>query len=144
MRGVGPTSVDEPAASLIRRLRLLRRIHHVSFAVTAVAALGTCAARGAVWVTFLAATLLAFSVGLVVQHVTWRTRCPACGDSFFRRTWSPHNSWAGFPADAACGHCGFRLNQTMRTAAGSRGILTYSPSSWSSLIIIRGGAASLR
>jgi hypothetical protein len=100
-----------PSRSL-RRLRLLRRVYHASFAVTAMAALGTCAAQGALGVTFLAATLLAFSVGLVVQGLTWRTRCPACGNAFFRRTWSPHHSWAGFPTDAACGHCGFRLDQT--------------------------------
>ena len=100
---------EQPRKKTFRRLRVLRGLYHVSFAATAVAALGACATRGTVYVGLLVATVFFFLVGLLTQGVTWRTRCPSCHELFFRRVWSPHVSWASFPTDESCGHCGFRL-----------------------------------
>jgi hypothetical protein len=94
----------------VRRLRVLSGLYHGSFAATAAAALGTCATRGTVYVGLLVATLFFFSIGLLTQVMTWRTRCPSCHELFFKRAWSPHASWASFPTDETCGHCGFRLS----------------------------------
>ena len=92
-----------------RRLRVLSRLYHAGFVLTACSAVGLCASGGpdlrlrhGVLIALLFAS---FFAALLAQEAVWRTRCPRCGERFFARSWSTASSWAAFPRERACQHC---------------------------------------